>query len=130
MRELDINPLVADERGVVAVDVRVALHTPPRALARYDHLAIAPYPSEFSADGKVGEFALVVADAWQGRGVGSALMHALADCARAQGMQRLHGEVLAVNSRMLELMRFLGFNMRPDASDPALTKVVLELQPA
>ena len=45
-------------------------------------------------------------------------------------MQRLHGEVLAVNSRMLELMRFLGFNMRPDASDPALTKVVLELQPA
>ena len=70
MRELDINPLVADERGVVAVDVRVALHTPPRALARYDHLASAPYPSEFSADGKVGEFALVVADAWQGRGVG------------------------------------------------------------
>ena len=46
--ELDINPLLADERGVIALDsrVRVAAATDrPR-----DRLAIRPYPAELEAD--------------------------------------------------------------------------------
>ena len=47
LAELDINPLIADETGVVAADARVVLHrgAPPRGA--YGHMAIHPYPAKF-----------------------------------------------------------------------------------
>jgi acetyltransferase len=45
LRELDINPLLADEQGVVALDARVVVDE--RAIApdaAYSHLVIHPYP--------------------------------------------------------------------------------------
>lgn len=46
--ELDINPLFADEHGVMAVDARIRVQaTNPRAQP-YDHMAIHPYPSALS----------------------------------------------------------------------------------
>lgn len=44
INELDINPLLADERGVVALDSRVVLAPPAEAGAA--RLAIRPYPQE------------------------------------------------------------------------------------
>jgi acetyltransferase len=44
LAELDINPLLVDEHGVLAVDSRVRLH--PAAEARTDRLAIRPYPAD------------------------------------------------------------------------------------
>ncbi len=52
IRELDINPLLADSYGAVAVDARVLLHAPARpAVAgdRYAHVAIHPYPSDLAS---------------------------------------------------------------------------------
>jgi acetyltransferase len=45
LRELDINPLIVDERGAVAVDARVVVGLPPlESASRYSHMAIYPYP--------------------------------------------------------------------------------------
>ncbi len=46
LEELDINPLIADESGVVAVDARVVVRAVPAQRTRYAHLAIHPYPSD------------------------------------------------------------------------------------
>ncbi|MDQ7090335.1 MAG: bifunctional acetate--CoA ligase family protein/GNAT family N-acetyltransferase [Methylococcales bacterium] len=43
--ELDINPLIADENGVMAVDARLKVEI-THQLTSYSHMAIHPYPSE------------------------------------------------------------------------------------
>ncbi len=44
--ELDINPLLVDEDGVIAVDARVVVAPPSNNIDRYGHMAIHPYPTE------------------------------------------------------------------------------------
>lgn len=43
--ELDINPLLADEGGVVALDARVVVDFPGAPKGPYGHMAIHPYPA-------------------------------------------------------------------------------------
>ncbi len=43
--ELDINPLIVDDRGVMAVDARIKAEI-SHQLTPYSHMAIHPYPSE------------------------------------------------------------------------------------
>jgi acetyltransferase len=51
LREMDINPLMLDEHGAVAVDARIVIHPVPQGgSARtpdYHHLAILPYPARY-----------------------------------------------------------------------------------
>src|SRR6185312_8698118 len=47
------------------------------------------------------EFAVVVADAWQRRGVARVLMRGLIVCAKRRGFERLSGSILRVNEPML-----------------------------
>ncbi len=51
LREMDINPLILDEHGAVAVDARIAIDAAPQAegarSGSYQHLAILPYPARY-----------------------------------------------------------------------------------
>ena len=64
-----------------------------------------------SPEGESCEFALVIADAMQGKGLGQKLMTALMDAARAKGLKVMAGEVLKTNTNMLKLMNRLGFSI-------------------
>ena len=50
LREMDINPIIVDETGAVAVDARIQIGASAQANTgggRYDHLAILPYPAQY-----------------------------------------------------------------------------------
>ena len=57
------------------------------------------------------EFALLVADAWQGRGRGSRMLAALIGVARAEKITRISGTILPENHAMLHLCRDAGFQV-------------------
>ena len=80
-----------------------------------------------NADGVNCEFAVAVADAWQHRGVGSALILSLVAVARARGLQVMEGIVLAGNYKMLGLMNALGFSIRTEPGDAAVRHVANKL---
>ncbi len=215
VEELDVNPLMADEHGVVAVDARVVVREVAPQRAPYAHLAVRPYPVSLEArvrlrdgaglclrpirpedarlereflaslttetmrrrfmgtirtldaatlarftqidydremalvaldgtgagakavavcryftlpDGASCEFAIVVADAWQGRGLGRLMMMRLAAIARAQGRATMVGLVDAANEGMLKLCADLGFDIARDMDDGLLRRVTLDLE--
>ena len=233
--EMDINPVIADERGVIAVDARVVVDASMGEQAvRYAHMAILPYPDHLTQirsspdghvytirairpedadrlqsfvrdmseesryfrfvstlaqltprmlvrytqvdydrelalvavvapgdeplgeqplaadiavagaadaeriigvvryllnpDGETCEFAIAIADDWQGRQLGSTLMRAIIDAARAKGLRRMDGYVLANNARMLELMSYIGFEIATWREDPSMKLVTMALR--
>jgi acetyltransferase len=75
------------------------------------------------ADGESCEFAVTVADAWQGKGIGGRLIRALLRDARARGLKRMEGYVLGTNTRMLEFVRRQGFEVDFDAAEPSVRRV-------
>jgi acetyltransferase len=97
---------------------------PPKLLARFTQLdydrelaLVALWQDELvavgryapSADGVTAEFALTVADDWQGKGLGHALLERLCEAARAAGYKALVGHILQANAEMLELAAHVGF---------------------
>ncbi len=65
------------------------------------------------ADRRSAEFAVSVAEVWQGNGLASLMLSKLACRAAAAGVTRLTGETLATNARMLALARKAGFALTP-----------------
>jgi acetyltransferase len=202
--EMDINPLIADERGAVAVDARIVVDYYAPSPDRYAHMAIYPYPAHLvtrwqladgtditvrpirpedaeieqafvrglsaesrymrfmqtlqelsptmlvrltqidydremaliatveregeevelgvaryaiNPDGRSCEFAIVIADAWRRKGIGSRLMTQLMEAAKARGIKTMEGEILANNAQMLSLCRTLGFTVHTSPED-------------
>jgi L-phenylalanine/L-methionine N-acetyltransferase len=56
-----------------------------------------------------GEFGMLVARDWRGRGVGSALVQAAIDLGRQQGLHKMSLEVFAHNAAGIALYRKCGF---------------------
>ena len=82
--------------------------------------------AQFAAidNGEDCEFALVVADDMQGRGLGRRMMAAVIDAAKASGFRKVVGDVLRENRAMLALARRVGFDIGINAEDPVLMRVV------
>ena len=70
-------------------------------------------------DAKTGEFAVLVGDAWQGKGIGGNLLGKSLSIAEKQGFKTVHGIVLNENRNMLALGKKLGFEAKkdPDAGE-------------
>jgi len=50
LREMDINPIILDESGALAVDARIVIQSAPTLGQHYGHLSILPYPSHFQQE--------------------------------------------------------------------------------
>lgn len=73
------------------------------------------------------EFAVAVADDWQGAGLARRLLENLIDEARARGFKSMDGYIFASNRPMLALAAKLGFTAHDDPDDPAVRIVRREL---
>ncbi len=88
-----------DADALVAVDDRGDLI----GVARYGRGTDAP---------DVAEVAVTVADRWQGRGVGTALLKRLAAAADRDGIRRFAASCFASNTEMINLFEELGMTRR------------------
>jgi acetyltransferase len=77
--------------------------------------------------GKAAEFAIVLRDAWQHRGLGRALLTELIAHARQAGLRQLFGPTLSENAAMIGLARSLGFSARRKPGEASITNLTLEL---
>jgi acetyltransferase len=84
-------------------------------------LGVARYVRDADASG--AEFAIVVADAWQRKGVGTLLLSTLLRHAHAAGVLRLHGITLATNQPVQNLARKLGFVQKHDPQDATVRQI-------
>jgi RimJ/RimL family protein N-acetyltransferase len=84
-------------------------------------LAVARYDRVGAEEAELG---FVVADTWQGRGIGTALFHRLAPYARAHGITTFVAVTMTNNARVLRLLRRCGY---PCAARIASVEVELRL---
>lgn len=103
----DAAALVVERSGVIV------------AVAEYDR---APGRDE-------AEVAFVVADSFQGRGIGTLLLEFLADLARAHGIKRFVADTLSENHKMIAVLREAGFARQYERSAEVL-RVVLDIAPS
>jgi len=79
-------------------------------------------------DSDRAECAIVVTDAWHGRGVGTELMRSLAAAARASGLRALEGTSLAENRRIQDWARRFGFVVRTEPNSGGQVRVSVDLE--
>ncbi|MCB9331692.1 MAG: bifunctional acetate--CoA ligase family protein/GNAT family N-acetyltransferase [Lewinellaceae bacterium] len=72
------------------------------------------------------EYAILVADNWHGRGMGSILTEYIIEIARAQGYHRITATFLKINSAMRRLFQHKGFKIKGGEYDTDLAELALD----
>jgi RimJ/RimL family protein N-acetyltransferase len=88
------------------------------AVARFVRLA---------GDPTAAEFAIVVGDPHQGRGLGTEMMHELIQAARRRGVERFVASILAANFPALRMVRRLSAGAGEDRRRGALVEIEFDL---
>jgi acetyltransferase len=108
------------DREIALVAIRESKGKKRKAMLGVARLSIE------TANAEEGEFAIVVRDEYQRKGIGSKLMDALIQAARDRHVREINGHVLAANPGMSRFAEDLGFDIRP-GDEPEVRKLVLRL---
>jgi acetyltransferase len=74
------------------------------------------------------EFAILVADPWQNKGLGNQMMDYMLEIARDKGISKIFASVLSINSHMVKMFKQRGFELRSE--DEGSYHVSLDLENA
>jgi acetyltransferase len=94
-------------------DRELALVAERRVAGGPEIIALGRLSRERARGNTDAEFSLLVADPWQGKGVGGQLLARLIEVARQEGITRIYAEILEANLHMQRLCARLGFVMGP-----------------
>ncbi len=108
------------DREIALAVMRESRGREPQAMLGVAHLTLD------TAHADEAEFAIVVRDAYQRKGIGSKLMDALIQAARDRHVREIRGHVLAANPGMTRFAEDLGFDVRP-GDEPEIRELVLRL---
>ena len=106
MRFFSVHPHLSNREVARFTDVDHYDREALIALVGDDIIGVGRY--ERLANPQDAEIAFVVADRWQGLGVGPILLEQLTECARAVGIRRFVAETLAENHHMLDMFTHAG----------------------
>ena len=121
----ELSPKMLSHFTEVDYDLHMALIAVSERDGKESQIGVGRYITQ--DDRQSCEFAIVIADAWQRRGLGVQLMQKLIAAARAAGIRLMYGDVLASNQRMLQFTARLGFHARFVERDPRMMRVEIDL---
>jgi acetyltransferase len=75
---------------------------------------------------KTGEIAFIVADPWQGLGLGTKMVDYMIEICKDRGLERIYGIMLPDNHRAIKLMKKMGFQV--EYLDEGTVKATLDLK--
>jgi acetyltransferase len=122
----ELSPQMLKQMTEIDYHNQMALIAVTRSHDRDTEIAVGRYV--VFPNGEDCEFAIVVSDDWQRKGIARALMQLLIEAARSRGLRKMIGEVLASNTKMLHFVRGLGFHATTDPQDPRQMRVTKDLQ--
>ncbi len=76
--------------------------------------------------GETAEFAILIADPWQGLGLGGRMMDYMLEIARDRGIQKVYASVLRSNSHMIKMFKARGFSLEADDNNTFSATLDLE----
>jgi acetyltransferase len=129
VRQRYLAPLQLDQRTTHERLIRVCFSDYDRDIALIvEHAPVGAAP-EIVAVGRLSrrpaygdaEFALLVGDAWQRRGLGAELLRRIVDIARAERIPRVTATMLLDNTAMMRIAASLGFTVHAEAGDAEAT---------
>jgi acetyltransferase len=70
------------------------------------------------------EFAILISDSWQGKGLGTELLSLLVEVGRKEGVRRIVGHIIPENIAMVHVSKKAGFNVSFQKSEDEYTAIM------